>query len=220
MPDGPTDSDWGIERPSISSLVRGDARSDAVTHPSSDPAKVRAPGARTSRSEIGRPLPWRPYLVSYSMVTRRSPFLGNATVGSCTGAFLMAEMVERRVTVRESAIKNESSLSFGSDAGVHRITASIVNISSTGALIRVTQSLALDRPLRLRIDTPVKTDWVEVIPIRLGQQNTVAIMFRERCRDDFLWAAVLGLDFGWVVATQPGSSSGDEDGPSLLSPLH
>jgi PilZ domain len=124
----------------------------------------------------------------------------------------MPELVERRQSLREKAIENEATLNIGMDGGRRRVSARIIDISPKGALIRVIQKLPLDMPLWLRVEKPVKTDWIEAIPVRLGEQHTVGIVFRECCRDDFLWATVLGLDFRWVVTAQTGSSSGDEDG--------
>jgi hypothetical protein len=84
-----------------------------------------------------------------------------------------------------------------------------MNISPKGALIQSFEALPQDEPLWLRIDHPVKTDWIEAVPVRCDQQHGVGVVFRERCRDDFLLAAVMGLDFGWIVPEQNGSTSGD-----------
>ena len=119
----------------------------------------------------------------------------------------MWSAVERRRSVRECAVENEASLKFGAVAQARRVSARVVNIGRNGALILVPEELAPCEPLLLRLERPVKTDWVEVMVVRVGRLHHVGIMFREPIRDDIRLAAVLGLDFGWIVKQEDSSSS-------------
>jgi len=119
----------------------------------------------------------------------------------------MSKVIERRGAGRGAAVENQASLTVGRGERVRRDNARIKNIGPKGALIQVPEELPLHEPLWLRLERPVKTDWIEATPVRFGQRHDVGIMFREPCRDDLLLAAVLDLDFDWVVEQRDSSSS-------------
>ena len=43
----------------------------------------------------------------------------------------------------------------------------------------------------------MKTDWITAVSIRLGPLQEVALRFTRPCPDDFLLAAMLGIDLGY-----------------------
>ena len=46
------------------------------------------------------------------------------------------------------------------------------------------------------MDEPAKTDWIAAVAVRLGESNRVGMRFAEPCPDDFLMAALFGIDLG------------------------
>jgi hypothetical protein len=66
-------------------------------------------------------------------------------------------------------------------------------------LISAAETIPLGRPLRFRIDSPAKTDWIRAIPIRHDGPLEVGIRFAQPCLDDLLLAAMLGIDMGSLL---------------------
>jgi hypothetical protein len=105
-------------------------------------------------------------------------------------------------------MKNQACLEFVSETGRRKVGARLVNISRAGALTVTEETPALHESLWLRIEYPVKTDWIGAVTIRLGQYREVAVRFEKSCPDDFLLAAILGIDLSPIIIDggRPGSS--------------
>ena len=116
---------------------------------------------------------------------------------------------ERRASLRCDAVKNQSRLEFSVPDGRRRIKACLINISRDGALIVTEEPPPRDVPLLMRIESPVKTDWVEVVTVRVGRDREVAIQFPERCPDDLFLAATIGIDLCGMfrIGARPESSA-------------
>ena len=72
----------------------------------------------------------------------------------------------------------------------HRSTRVILlNISSDGASILTDEKPGLDRPMWIRLEDPVKSDWLEAIPVRYGESHEVEVHFSHPCPIGFLRAA-------------------------------
>jgi len=106
---------------------------------------------------------------------------------------------ERRASPRCDAVKNQSRLEFAVPNGSRRIEVRLVNISRDGALI-VTENPPPDgAPMWLRIESPVKTDWVDAMYVRLGQNREIALQFPRGCPDDLLLAGAIGIDLTSMI---------------------
>jgi hypothetical protein len=82
----------------------------------------------------------------------------------------------------------------------HRSTRVILlNICSGGALILMEEKPVLDRPMWIRLEDPLKSDWLEAIPVRIGESHEVEVHFSDPCPRVFLWAATRGKDFRLVA---------------------
>ncbi len=106
----------------------------------------------------------------------------------------MSKHHERRASPRCDVVNNLSRLEFFLPSGRRRLDARLINISRDGALIVAEQPLPCDDPFRLRIESPVKTDWTDAVTVRVGRDRDVAIKFPGLCPDDVLLAATVGID--------------------------
>jgi hypothetical protein len=97
-------------------------------------------------------------------------------------------------------VKNQSRLEFAVSQGRERAEARLVNISRGGALIVTEKSAACEPPIWLRIESPVKTDWVESTIVRQGQNREIALKFPGGCPDDLLLAGTIGIDVRSMIA--------------------
>jgi len=91
-------------------------------------------------------------------------------------------------------LKNQSRLSFAVLGDSRRINVRLVNISRHGALIVAENPPPDEAPMWLRIESPVKTDWVEATIVRRGQNGEIGLRFPRGCPDDLLLAGAIGID--------------------------
>jgi hypothetical protein len=106
---------------------------------------------------------------------------------------------ERRVSPRWVAVSTRASLEFGGDGSYWRTGVTLINISREGGLVSTEEIIPLGTPVRFRIESPAKTDWIGAIPIRLGGPLQVGIRFVQPCLDDLLLAAMLGVDLASLI---------------------
>jgi hypothetical protein len=108
-------------------------------------------------------------------------------------------------------VNNQSRLEFFLPAGKRRAAARLINISRDGALIAALEPPPGDEPFRMRMESPLKTDWADVVTVRVGQDHDIAIQFPGRCPDDLLLAASVGIDLSHLFR--------DGDRPETLDDL-
>jgi PilZ domain len=106
---------------------------------------------------------------------------------------------ERRASPRCDAVENRSRLQFAGPEGRGRLDARLVNISRDGALVISKDFPPQDAPLWLRVESPVKTDWVEATIVRRGRNQELALRFPRRCPDDLLLAGTIGIDLTSMI---------------------
>jgi PilZ domain len=111
----------------------------------------------------------------------------------------MSKPLERRALPRWTVVKNQSELGFATQTGNRDGENRLVNISRGGALFVFDETPPLHEPIWVRMESPVKTDWLAAVPVRVGPLREVAVSFREPCPDDFLLAAMLGIDLGPTI---------------------
>jgi hypothetical protein len=104
-------------------------------------------------------------------------------------------------------VKNQSRLQFTTPQGTPRIEARLVNISRGGALVAGAISAPHVRAVWLRIESPVKTDWVYATIVRRDQEGQIGLRFIRGCPDDLLQAGTIGIDLALLARNGPNVST-------------
>ena len=126
----------------------------------------------------------------------------------------MTALKERRISPRLDAVrKNRSRIESGSPSGPSRATAILINISREGALIVADETPQPYQTIWLRMEEPAKTDWIAAVALRCGDAGKVGLRFVDRCPDDWLLAATLGIDLGPLLLGGPRPESVDDCWP-------
>ncbi len=89
----------------------------------------------------------------------------------------MTIAVERRESVRHEMPKVRTSAQLMDWTGPQVRHATLVNISSGGALLSTDGVLMLDQPIRLRLEIAKEIGWVAAIPVRSGRSSEVGVRF-------------------------------------------
>jgi PilZ domain len=110
--------------------------------------------------------------------------------------------IERRASPRCNAVKNRSSIEFETADGLRRFGATLVNISRHGALVATDKPVLHGVPISLRIENPVRTDWVDAIIVRVAPDPTIGLHFDQGCPDDLLLAGTVGIDLAYLVRNE------------------
>jgi hypothetical protein len=106
----------------------------------------------------------------------------------------MVHRGERRADPRSSAVANTATMEFAILGRTDRIRAQVINISRGGALVAADSPIPSAATLSLRIDKPVRTDWVDTEIVRVDAKNQIGVRFPEFCPDDLLLAGSIGID--------------------------
>ena len=106
---------------------------------------------------------------------------------------------ERRASTRCDVVKNRSSIQFEVPEGRRRVGATLINISRNGALVLAEKPMLRAAPLSIRIDSPVRTDWVDAKVVRFNSNREIGLHFPQGCPDDLLLAGTVGIDLAFLV---------------------
>ena len=106
----------------------------------------------------------------------------------------MPAPLDRRVSPRWVAVKNRSTLDLQGKEGHRRVEVTLVNISRDGALIVADEMPPLHGSLWFRMESPAKTDWIGAEPVRHEGSRRMGLRFIRPCPDDFLLAAMVGVN--------------------------
>ena len=109
---------------------------------------------------------------------------------------------ERRASPRCNALRNRSTIEFAAPEGRRRIGATLVNISRDGALVVADKPMFRAGPLSVRIDSPVRTDWVDARVVRFEPTREIALHFPQGCPDDLLLAGTVGIDLAFMIRNE------------------
>ena len=109
---------------------------------------------------------------------------------------------DRRVSARCGVVKNRVSVQFEAPEGPRRIRATLINISRTGALVLAEKPLLHAAPLSVRIESPVRTDWVDAQVVRFNPNREIGLHFPQGCPDDLLLAATVGIDLAFLARNE------------------
>ena len=111
----------------------------------------------------------------------------------------MSLPLERRTSPRCDAVKNRSSIEFATSKGRRRTEARLVNISREGALLACEKLPAVSTPVSLRMEWPVRTDWVDATVVRVEPSQQVGLRFIRGCPDDLFLAGTVGIDIAFML---------------------
>jgi PilZ domain len=109
---------------------------------------------------------------------------------------------ERRVSPRCDVVKNRASIEFAAPEGRRRIGGTLVNISRGGALVVADKQMLRAVPLSLRIESPVRTDWVDANVVRFDPNREIGLHFPQGCPYDLLLAGTVGIDLAFLVRNE------------------
>jgi hypothetical protein len=65
-------------------------------------------------------------------------------------------------------------------------------------------------PVSLRMESPVRTDWVDATVVRVDPSRQVGLRFTRGCPDDLILAGTVGIDIAFLVRNGPNlTTAGD-----------
>jgi PilZ domain len=111
----------------------------------------------------------------------------------------MTVATERRLSPRYPAVHNAAVVEFRTRRKSRIARASLINISTTGALLRMREKPRLMSTLWVRLVYPVKTPAVRATVVRVGDDGKVLVAFGGACNRTFFWTATRGEDFRSVA---------------------
>ncbi|HZW34253.1 MAG TPA: PilZ domain-containing protein [Isosphaeraceae bacterium] len=116
----------------------------------------------------------------------------------------MFNAVERRSSARRGVVKNRMILRFTDSREFRRAEATLLNISSSGALIATKEKPTLHQPLWITMESPVSAGWIEAVPVRYHGEDRVGLAFRaaDGCGSHFLWAATSAMDLNQLQGSR------------------
>ena len=91
----------------------------------------------------------------------------------------MPQASERRASPRCGAIGNRSCILLAIPMGLRRIESRLINISREGALIATESPPPCETRVSVRVENPVKMDWVEAIIVRADCGRQVGVRFTD-----------------------------------------
>ncbi len=117
---------------------------------------------------------------------------------------------ERRASPRCNAVQNQSRIEFPAPQAWRSIEARLVNISRGGALVDVENPPPIGTSVFLRIEHPVKTDWVSAAIVRLVQDRKIALNSPQSCPDDLFLAGTIGIDVMSLIGRRHRDTASDD----------
>jgi hypothetical protein len=62
---------------------------------------------------------------------------------------------------------------------------------------------ALSSPVSVRMESPVRTDWLNATVVRVDPNRQVGLRFTHGCPDDLLLAGAVGIDIAFMLRNGP-----------------
>jgi hypothetical protein len=103
--------------------------------------------------------------------------------------------IERRLSRRYTAVPNEAVVEFTRRGKARIVGARLVDISATGALLRMSESPPVGELLWVRLVHPVRTSELMATAVRTDDAGGVGVAFGRSCDRTFYWTATRGEDF-------------------------
>jgi hypothetical protein len=100
---------------------------------------------------------------------------------------------DRRRSPRYPAVPNRARLAWREGGRTREATARLVNISGVGAFVLGPEMPAAGAAVRIRLEVPAVTDWVEARAIRRASSGKLGLDFAGSCPYDVFKAATHGV---------------------------
>ncbi len=110
----------------------------------------------------------------------------------------MSEVIEQRLSPRYPAGVHQVIIGLTKR---HHVCGSLVNISRTGALLGTEEKPALHSTIRVRLQYPIPSPWVEATVVRAPANGGVGIAFKHRAIRRCSMARSKAMTFGWPPIT-------------------
>jgi hypothetical protein len=107
----------------------------------------------------------------------------------------MTIAIERRSSRRDPTVLNAAIVAFKRRGKLRVAGATLVDISSTGALLFMREKPGLNRAIAIRLEYPVRTRPMSGTVVRLTEGGDVGVEFVRGCNRMFYWTATRGEDF-------------------------
>src|SRR4051794_7957904 len=107
----------------------------------------------------------------------------------------MTMTIERRLSPRYDAVTNIAVVQFEQEGRPQRVDAHLTNISRSGALLRLRDKVRLKSLIHIRLEYPVKTQWILAVAVRRTRTGEIGLAFVRGCDPTFFWTATRGEDF-------------------------
>jgi hypothetical protein len=108
----------------------------------------------------------------------------------------MTIAIERRSSRRQATVRNAAAVSFKSKGRARLAGATLMDISLSGARLRMRQTPPLNGLLTVRLLSPVPTPAVTAAVVWVGDGGEVGVQFPLGCNQTLFWTATRGEDFG------------------------
>jgi len=102
---------------------------------------------------------------------------------------------ERRSSPRHPAVNNRVVVHIRDDRESRLVMATLINVSRTGALLSMSEKVARNATVHIRLEYPIATDWIRGQVIRRTRAGHVGVLFRRPRDRTFFWTATRGQDF-------------------------
>jgi hypothetical protein len=107
----------------------------------------------------------------------------------------MTIAIERRLSPRHPAVENVALVEFKTRRKTRTVGASLIDVSATGALLRMREKPRVDGLLWVRLAYPVRTPALLASAVRIDEEGRVGVEFVRACNRTFYWTATRGVDF-------------------------
>jgi hypothetical protein len=108
---------------------------------------------------------------------------------------MLQQFPDRRASPRHPAVANRVRLEWWEGPELRHSWSRLLDVSHGGASLAAAAPLPADRPILLRLEEPVGSDWISASLVRQGGDGRAGVAFRRPC-PFFVDAATLGIDFG------------------------
>jgi PilZ domain len=107
----------------------------------------------------------------------------------------MTMAIERRHSPRRPAVENVALVRFQRRKRTRTVGACLVDISATGARLRMGEKPRVDGTLWVRLAHPLTTRWLMATVVRIDEEDGVGVAFVRACDRTSYWTATRGADF-------------------------
>src|SRR5262249_36306734 len=97
----------------------------------------------------------------------------------------LARATDRRASHRCPTLENRLTVQWWDAVVAHESPARVVDLSAAGALLAVLEPPSISQLIRIRLERPATTDWVDARVVRRAESHEIGVAFRDRCPKSF-----------------------------------